>query len=717
MKADRSHSAAEQAALSLLSREGRPMAVREIVNILKIPANERPALRKKMRALAEAGTLVRVRARYALPESLSLCRGVFRGHRQGYGFVLPAPGSAEEKKGDVFISRSRTRGAMDGDQVSARVEKVGEDGRREGSIVSIDVRAHSSLVGRLVVEGRRAWVEPQDTHISHPVYLPAGGWKGVRRGEWVEVEITRFPGPRTEAQGNILRAFGYPEDPAAEQRMIIAKYGLREDFPVKVLKEAEEWRAPRESDPLPEGVEDLRDLTVLSIDPRTARDRDDALSIEALEGGVRRLGVHIADVSHYVPAGTAIDGEASRRGNSVYFPDRAIPMLPPKLSGDVCSLSSGEVRRTLSAFLDFNAKGERVGFRLTFGWIRSRGQLTYHGAGAVLEGRQIPEEAEYRAAAGLKKELDEIAALSRLLHARRMTQGSLDFELPEAEVILDEKGAPRAIERAPRNAAHRLVEECMLAANCAVAEFLEKAGGAAVYRVHDAPVAEKLQAVRFVLAQLGLPAPQADALARPGALQEVLAAAAGKDIERFVNLVVLRSMRLARYAPAPGLHFGLGFSHYTHFTSPIRRYADLLVHRRLKRLLRGDRSRPNADALAESCAHISETERTAEAAERDMVAFHKALFMKDRVGERFSGHISGAAAFGIFVELADIFVEGMVPLAALADDYYRFIPEEFSVLGERTGRRFRLGDPVSVRVVGVDLGKREVEFELLGGGG
>lgn len=717
MKADQGRSAAEKAVLSLLSREGRPMAVREIVRALNIPPSERPTLRKKMRALVEAGTLIRVRSRYALPESLSLCKGIFRGHRQGYGFVLPAPGSAEEKKGDVFISRNRTRGAMDGDQVSARVEKVDADGRREGSIVSIDVRAHPSLVGRLVVEGRQGWVEPQDTRIPHPVSLPPGGWKGVRRGEWVEVKLVRFPGPRTEARGEILRSFGYPEDPAAEQGMIIAKYGLRDDFPAKVVKEASERRAPRENDPFPAGVEDLRDLAAFTIDPRTARDRDDALSIEELKGGIRRLGVHIADVSHYVPAGGALDREAAQRGNSVYFPDRALPMLPPKLSGDVCSLSGGAVRRTLSAFLDFNEKGERVGFRFTFGRICSRAELTYHGAGAVLEGRQIPEDDEYRAAAGLKGELSALSDLAQLLHARRMEKGSLDFELPEAVVVLDEKGMTRTIERAPRNAAHRLVEECMLAANCAVAEYLDAAGGAAVYRVHEAPNAEKLQAVRFVLAQLGLPAPKADALERPGALQEVLDAAAGKEIERYVNLVVLRSMKMARYAPDPGLHFGLGFSHYTHFTSPIRRYADLLVHRRLKRLLRGDRRRPKGDALAEACAHISGTERTAEAAEREMVDFHKVLFMKDRVGERFSGHISGAAAFGIFIELEDIFVEGMVPLAALTDDYYRFIPEEFSVLGERTGRRFRLGDPVTVRVMDVDLGRREVELELLGGGG
>ncbi len=708
----------DEALLALLARAGRPMAVREMVRLLDVPAQARPALRKRMRALAEEGVLVRVRARYALPASLSIFGGVFRGHRAGYGFVLPEGGEAGggSPGGDVLIGRSRTRGAMDGDRVAVRVEKVHPDGRREGSVVEILERGRKTLVGRFVAEGRRAWVEPQEDRIPHPVFVSPSGRGEALPGEWVEVEIVRYPSLKEEARGRILRSFGYPEDPAVEQKLIIAKWGLREEFPPKVLREEEASHPPSEEEPLPPGVEDLTGLAAFTIDPRTARDRDDAISIESLPGGRCRLGVHIADVSHYVSEGSATDEEAARRGNSVYFPDRALSMLPPRLTGEVCSLGPGRLRRTLSAILEFDREGRRTGFRLAFGCIRSPAALTYEGAGAVLEGRAIPEAEEQERAASLREELFALSSLAEKLRERRLAEGSLDFELPEAVVLLDGRGGPAAIERAPRNAAHRLVEECMLAANRAVAEFLEEAGGPAVFRVHEPPEEEKIQNLRMVLSRLGLSVPPLEALLHPGGLQGVLEAVRGKEIERYVNLLALRSMKLACYRPAPALHFGLGFGRYTHFTSPIRRYADLLVHRRLARLLRGDRRKPDPKALARHCAFISERERAADGAEREMTDFHKALFMKGRVGERFAGHVSGVAAFGVFVELEEVFVDGMVPLEWLTDDYYRHLPEEHAVLGSRTGRRLRLGDPVTVRVEGVDLARRQVAFRLLAGG-
>ncbi|MFC1491743.1 ribonuclease R [Nitrospinota bacterium] len=704
----------DNAILDLLAREGRAMAVREMIRMLGVPAEGRPAFRKRVRALSGEGVLVRVRSRYALPESLSIFRGTFRGHPEGYGFVIVE--CAEGKKEpDIFIKRSRTRGAMDGDLVAARVERTGPDGRREGSVADIIQRAHERLVGRLVVDRRRAWVEPQERRIAHPVMVTLSKRGGARHGEWVEVELEKYPTSGEDARGCIVRAFGYPDDPAVEQEMILAKWNIRDEFPEKVLKEAAGLHPPAEDDPFPAGVEDLRHLTVFTIDPRTARDRDDAISIEKISRGWR-LGVHIADVSHYVRAGSEIDKEAALRGNSVYFPDRAIPMLPPALSGDVCSLAAGRVRRTLSAFLDFDAKGRQAGFRLAVARIRSRAELTYAGAGAVLEGGKIPEKDEYGQALEFRDELSELAALADLLRHRRVEGGSLDFDLPEAVVSLDERGDPLSIDRAPRGAAHRLIEECMLAANRSVAGILAEEIGSAVFRVHEAPDEESLEGVRVALSRLGMPAPRTSDLMGGRWLQSILDAASGGKMERYVNLLVLRSMKLARYEPSPALHFGLGFEPYTHFTSPIRRYTDLIVHRRLKRIFRGDRRKPDRRRLAEVCAHISEREREAESAEREMVDFHKALFMRDRIGERYSGHVSGVTAFGLFVELKENFVEGMVPLEALSDDYYHHLPEEHSVLGERTGRRFRLGDPVTIRVVSVDLGRREVAFQLLAGG-
>ncbi len=691
------------------------MPVRELVRLLGVSAAARPPFRKRLRAMAEEGALTRVRGRYSTPGSLSIYQGIFRGHGQGYGFVVPKQTENEEKPLDIMIKKTRTRGAMHGDLVSARVEKVQPDGRREGSVLDVMERAHETLVGRLCVEGGSAWVEPQEDRIPHLVVLGAGGREGARRGEWVEVEISRYPTRREPAKGRILRSFGYPEDPAAEGRMVLAKHGIREDFPQKILDEEARISPPGEDTPFPEGVEDLRGLCAFSIDPFDARDRDDAVSIEKLKSG-RRLGVHIADVGHYVKPGGAIDTEARARGTSVYLPDRAVPMLPPRLTGEVCSLGEGAVRRTLSVFIDFDRYGNQTGMRLTFARVRSRASLTYRGVAAVLEGAEIPEKDEAESARALEEPLRELSSLADTLHAVRMRRGSLDFDLPEARVLLDPEGMPARIERAPRTSAHRLIEECMLAANRAVAEYLGQAGGASVFRVHEPPAEENLEGVRAILAKLGLKAPRLGELKRPGGFQEVFDAVRDSDVERYVNFAALRSMKLARYEAAPALHFGLGFEHYTHFTSPIRRYADLCVHRRLQRLMRGDKRKPQAKPLAALCHDISEKDRTAEAASREMVDFMKALFMRDKVGERFRGHVSGVANFGIFVELEDIFVEGMAPLEFMTDDYYRFIPEEHAVLGRRTGRRFRLGDPVTVRVEGVDLSARRVTFQLQAGG-
>ena len=691
------------------------MAVRELVRLLEVPSNARPALRKRLRAMAEEGALVRVRGRYSTPGSLSIYQGVFRGHAQGYGFVAPGRAEGEEKPLDIMIKKTRTRGAMDGDLVSARVEKVHPDGRREGTVLDVMERAHETLVGRLCVEGRSAWVEPQQDRIPHLVVLGAGSREGARRGEWVEVEITRYPARNEPARGRILRSFGYPEDPAAEGRMVLAKHGIREDFPKKVLEEEKGIFPPGEDDPFSEGVEDLRDLCAFTIDPFDARDRDDAVSIEKLKGG-HRLGVHIADVGHYVKEGGAIDKEARDRGTSVYLPDRAVPMLPPRLTGEVCSLREGAVRRTLSAFIDFDRYGNRTGMRLTYARIRSRASLTYRGVAAVLGGGEVPHESEAESARALEEPLRQLSTLAEKLFAERMRRGSLDFDLPEAQVLLDGEGMPTGIERAPRTSAHRLIEECMLAANRAVAEYLAEAGGASVFRIHEAPAEENLEGLRAILSKLGLKAPRLEALKRPGGFQEVFDAVRGSDVERYVNFAALRSMKLARYEAAPALHFGLGFERYTHFTSPIRRYADLCVHRRLGRLMRGEKRKPQAKPLAALCGDISERDRVAEAASREMVDFMKALFMRDKVGERFRGHVSGVANFGIFVELGDVYVEGMVPLEFMTDDYYAFIPEEHAVYGRRTGRRFRLGDPVTVRVEGVDLASRRVTFQLMAGG-
>ncbi|MFQ5895449.1 MAG: ribonuclease R, partial [Nitrospinota bacterium] len=601
------------------------------------------------------------------------------------------------------------------------VARVGKDagGRREGTVVRVEERAHKTLTGRLEVEGRRAYVVPEERRIFRPILLPPrGGRGGARAGEMVEVSIERYPGPRSPAEGRVVQVFGYPEDPEAELGRVIAKYQLPAKFSRRCLEEAERVARPISAEELA-GREDFRKHLTFTIDGEDARDFDDAVSLETLPGGGVRLGVHIADVSHYVREGGPLDAEALERGNSVYFPDRAIPMFPPSLSSGVCCLKEGEERLTLSAFLDFGEGGRRVARRLTPSVIRSRARLTYTIAGAVIEGRERGVPGALALAGEVKETLRAMDRLAQALRARRMEEGSLDFELPEAHVLLDAKGDPLSVTRAPRNRAHHLIEEFMLAANRAVAEILADSAPAALYRVHEPPEEQELELARIAIHNLSLPIPlpPLGLSLRPKALQGALEATRGGPVETFVHLLLLRCMKQARYSPENLGHYGLGFEAYTHFTSPIRRYPDLVVHRLLKAGwgARGEapgRPRALAERLAQVAEHCSERERLAESAEREVVDFQRARFMKAKVGECFAGHISGVARFGLFVELDEVYVEGLLRVERLADDYYLFRENLHSLLGRRTGRRYRLGDPIRVQVIGVDLANREVELAV-----
>lgn len=683
----------------------RSLTLKEVIQLLRLPREQRPACRRLVRELTRDGVLVRAgRNRYGLPRHLRLATGIIQVHPEGYGFVTPDRGQAE----DIHVPERFTGGAMNGDRVQVQMDRDARRGRSAGRVVRILERAHSSVVGVLETRGKALILIPQDRRLTEVQIERKDGAAG-RRGQAAVVALTDYPEHGDLARGRITEILGDPSDPDVEVEIILRKYELRSVFPRGVLEEAASCPQkvlPREI----KGRLDLRDRTVFTIDGETARDFDDAVSIEKPPGGGYRLGVHIADVSHYVREGSRLDREARRRGNSVYFPDRAVPMLPEPLSAGICSLKPDEDRLAQSVFLDFDSRGGLLRSRFADTVIRSCRRFTYTVVAALLAGEDPALEKRH---APLLPTVRLMGKLAAVLRRRRLAEGSLDFDLPEADVILSSDGKVENILRQERNEAHKLIEEFMLAANQAVASHILSRGVPGLYRVHEAPDPLKMADLSAFLETLGYRLPAAEALhARD--LGRVLEQSQGRPEERLVHMLVLRSLRQARYAPENLGHFALAFENYTHFTSPIRRYPDLVVHRILRRLLRSKGSTPEDEAgLAEIAEHCSRQERRADEAERELVELKKIQFLEEHLGEEYSGHVSGVTRFGFFVELEEYFVEGLVPLTSLRDDYYVFDERRHTLQGERTGRRFRLGDRVRVRVENTSVELRRVDFSLV----
>lgn len=697
--------------LSFFADKSYPILFREVVSSLGISSDERPIFRKKLRSLVEEGKLVRSRRKYSIPKNMPTIQGIYRGNKQGFGFVIPEKDGSQSEQ-DLFIGPRSFLNAIDGDLVLALQERIDPDGRRGGKIVEIIERGRTHITGKLMLSGKRAWVEPQEDKMPFNILVNIKKIKKLNVGEWVETIITTYPNSKEDAKGDITKYFGTPGNPETEEKVICEKYNLLQEFSKSALDESEECSPLDEKEDLPEEIEDCRELETFAIDPSDARDRDDAVSIETLPNGGRRLGVHIADVSFFVKEGSAIDQEAMQRANSVYFPQKVFPMLPKKITNQICSLDENRVRRTMSVFLDFTAAGNQKGFRVAQTYIKSFASLDYESVGEFLNGESISNSIQ---ASKIKKVEDSLCQLSELtqkMRLKRLQNGSLDFDLPEARVSIDKKGYPTGIKRSDRNQAHMLIEECMLAANTAVAEFLGTVRSESVYRIHESPSEDKATSFRNLVSRLGYPAPSIEMLVKPNGFQGALNLFRGKKEERFVSLVALRSMKYARYHPSPGLHFGLGIEKYTHFTSPIRRYADLVVHRILKSRLFEKKQKQKDKNFLSLCDKISKQGRKTEEAEREMINFYKTLFMKKYIGKVFQGHVSGTTSFGIFAELDDFFVEGLIPLESIVDDYYEFIPDDYSVVGKRTKKRYRLGDPVEVLIEDVNLDLRRISFVL-----
>jgi len=554
-------------------------------------------------------------------------------------------------------------------------------------------------------------VVPFDKRVLHELFIPPGDNEGARPGEMVSAEITRPPTATRNPSGRVLQVLGRLEDPGVDLKVVMAKYELPDAFPPEVEAEAESVAQEVGEDEI-RGRTDLRSWTTVTIDPETARDHDDAVAIERLPNGHWRLAVHIADVSHYVRPGTLLDQEAYLRGTSVYFPDRVVPMLPHALSSNVCSLVEGKNRLTQSAVLELDAKGQVRKAEFHDGVIRSAARLTYPQVQAIVDG----DAAERRRHAPLVRMLEDMDELAKLMRTRRYERGSLDFDLPEPKLVLGASGEMTGIVATARLDSMRLVEEFMLAANEAVAARLAKAGMPALFRIHEQPDPERVEEFAELVASFGYRVPAHLEAIRPQDFQLVLRQIEGKPEEKLVSYLLLRTMKLARYHEENLGHFGLATEMYAHFTSPIRRYPDLVVHRALRALRRGGSEGFTAELpadLSEMGQHLSDMERRATDAERELVEWKKVRFMTDKLGEVYKGYVTGVQAFGLFVELEEIYVQGLVHVSSMTDDYYRFDERAHALKGENTRQVYRLGDEVEVQLVRVDLERRQLDFALV----
>jgi len=687
-----------------MADEDRPLLLREILRRVGLQKEQRQEAREFVRDLAEEGRIVRIRGnRYGLPSKMNLIVGRIKTHPDGYGFVIP---EAEEEE-DIFISPRNLKEAMYGDRVVARIESIRRKGK-EGSIIRILERKTRKVVGKFMRAKNYSYVIPEDERILPEVFISEGETKRARPNQIVVVEITRYPTERARPEGRITHILGYPDDPEIVPQIIIHKYELPYRFTSTALKEAQNL-PPAPSSHEHRNRVDLRGIPTFTIDGENAKDFDDAVSVERENDGSIKLYVSISDVSQYVREDTSLDGEAYSRGTSVYFPDRAIPMFPPELSNEICCLHPRVDRLALTAELRYDANGERKGVRFYPSVIRSDERLTYTWVKKILvDGDPVLRQRF----SPLMPSLDLMADLCQELRRRRTGRGTIDFDLPEPEILLNLQGETEDVIRAERSLAHQIIEEFMIAANEAVAHFMEEKGYPFLYRIHEPPKKEAIDEFRRFISHLGYRM-RKEFDHSPKEFQRVLGDVKGRPEERVVNEILLRSMKWAKYSAKNLGHFGLASDGYTHFTSPIRRYPDLIVHRLLKKALCKEEIKISEEVLAERADHLSNRERVAMEAEREILDRYRVRFMKDKLGEEYGGIISGVAAFGFFVELKDIFVEGLVRMTSLHDDYYQYDEKKYCLIGERTHKTFTIGDEVRVRVDRVDAERRHIDFGLV----
>jgi ribonuclease R len=700
--------------IKLLANHGdRTFRAKEIAKKLDIRERaEYQLCRELLEDLSKEGKLSQDGNRFGFRPAANIRQGVIRAHADGFGFVTDDEGE------EYFVGSRRMGVALDGDRVEIGLDAPArDDRRREAQVLSVIERGRPTAVGTFHTHGHFGSVRPDDRRLNRDVYVAQDDWGGAKEGDKVMVSIDRYESPKSSPEGRVLTVIGSSSDPATRVLALAMSVGIDADFPEEALDEAEAVSAKIGAKDI-KGREDFRDHTVFTIDPIDARDFDDALHWKDLGNGRVEVGVHIADVGHYVRPGSELDKAGYTRGTSTYLVDRVIPMLPHRLSGDLCSLRPHEDRLTYSCVFQLDSNAEMLGYRITPSVIHSKARLTYEQAQAVIDGED-PTKAYGADAPGVTNNPPaEVRAgilsmwdLAGHLIRRRFKNGSIDFDLPEVRVVLDENGIVTDLIRKDRIAANRLIEEFMLLANQTVARHIIKAKPkrAGVYRIHDNPDQERIKALVAYVRGFGYSVKSQDGTIEPAELNRLMRDAEGKPEQPVIQQAALRAMSKAKYSPEEQGHFGLGFKHYSHFTSPIRRYPDLITHRIL-RLLARDETGPEYGTLKSQCEHLSERERVADEAQRESVKLKKVEYMQQHVGETFEGVISGVTSFGLFVELNKLLVDGLVHVSELSDDYYEYDELAYMLVGRNSGRRFKLGDPVKVVVASANPETRKIDF-------
>jgi ribonuclease R len=785
---------------------------------------DRRHLEERLQKLMDRGELISIgRDRFTVPAAAAkqnLIAGELSVHRDGYGFVKPREASVRDKiAGDIYISPRAMNAAMSGDQVLVEIGPTRGDGRAEGSIVKVIGRAHPTVVGTFHYGDRYNFVQPIDDKITDPIVIPRGMeipeskvesghapsphapgresrhrviGKEARRshhadleGVVVDVEIVQWPSGSQNARGKVIEVLGYENDFGVDVEIVIRKHHIPHVFPAEVLEEAESFTAVLDRGEVA-GREDYRNLPIVTIDGETARDFDDAVLVRKTGSGNYELQVHIADVANYVTDGSAIDAEARMRGTSVYFPDRAVPMLPLELSTDLCSLRPQVERLVLSCIMEIDHAGEVMGYEIHQGLIRSAARMTYNEVQAILDG----DPSMRKQYGHLVSDFERMQELAKILNRKRVKRGSIDFDMPEPVIEFDEAGLMQSVTRSERKFSHRIIEEFMLAANESVAEYLESHAIASLYRIHEKPDAKKVYDFELLAAAFGyslgvgaLPVKRfqtrgerrerhgsgrnprqheipEDVHITPRMYQKLTQKIAGKPEERILSYLMLRSLKQARYSEENEGHFALAAPTYTHFTSPIRRYPDLIVHRILKAVVKDDlskhsharndarhkrgtgRPRPGVaddghesspwskrrekqevkkhlteiiplDELHEIAVDSSMTERRSDEAERELIEWKKIKFMEDKVGDEFNTLVVSVTKYGLFVEVEDLFVEGLVPIGSLSDDRYTYRENTRQIIGDRSGHAYSIGDRVRVILDRIDRVQRKLQFAIV----
>lgn len=691
--------------LAYLAEENEPVTVGRILQALDLPRNERKTIKNILDGLEKKGSLERTKQKYRLTGGSGLLRATVDLKSRGFGFAL-VEGQPDSRK-DPYISRANLNGASHNDRVLIRITGTSR-GRTEARVVKILSRGITKLCGIYTSGGKTGYVTPDNDRLPYTVFVRRSNTLGARDNIAVLVEILDYGTDGKSPEGRIIEILGDPLSASVQIRMAIEQFELPSAFSQNVLQEIRDLEPLTSCEP---GRTDLRHIDHVTIDGETAKDFDDAIAVEKNGKGFT-LYVSIADVSHYVKPRSAIDLEAYQRGTSVYFPDRVIPMLPERLSNDLCSLVPDEDRPAFTAILEFDARGGRIAQRFCKSMIKSRQRFTYTTVRQILYDKPATGRDNYRP---LLPMLESAKKLARLLHLKRMERGSIGFNIPEADVHL--KGEKiETIKRAERNQAHQLIEEFMLAANEAVAETLDRNKRPVLYRIHERPDPEKVEQFTEAATSMGMQLSIAEI--DPSWFARVIEKAKGTPTEYVINNLMLRTMQQARYSPENAGHFGLAAEYYLHFTSPIRRYPDLVAHRVLQHFLqqknKSEETRilPGQTKLEEAGLHLSKRERVAVDVERNIESRMSALFLLDHVGEQFEGIISGVTSFGLFVELLETFISGIIPLSDLQDDYYIYDGRSHKLIGEMTGRIFQMGNLLKVRLDHVDMLSKKITFAL-----